>query len=111
LDTVDSDKIGVARICARGEYAAAATKADHRSRAVATVSMVNIGGSARLGWYGDEDPSKNVESLRQTAVQITAEVKGAERAAASYVPAKPDDKSPYILKEASDYYLGPLRRE
>lgn len=107
LETVDSDKIGVLGICAGGGYAVAASKGDHRLKAVATASMVNIGDSARYGWYGDEDPSKHVESLRGAAAQITAEAKGAERAAAPYIPSEPDDKTPRDLKEAGDYYLTP----
>lgn len=107
LDSVDSEKIGVLGICAGGGYAVAAAKGDHRLKAVATVSMVNIGASARLGWDGDEDPSKHVDSLRAAAAQITAEAKGAERAAAPYVPPQPDNTTPRDMKEASDYYLTP----
>jgi dienelactone hydrolase len=84
LDFVDSDKIGVVGICAGGGYAVAAAKADYRLMAVATVSMVNIGDSARLGWYGDEPASKHAETLKQAAQQIKAENNGAERAAAPY---------------------------
>ncbi|KAJ5761733.1 uncharacterized protein N7511_005115 [Penicillium nucicola] len=106
-ETVDAGKIGVVGICAGGGYAVAATKADHRLKAVAAISMVNIGDSARLGWYGDEDSKKHVASLEQAAAQITAEVQGSECAAAPYVPPQLDDQTPYDLKEAHDYYLGP----
>ena len=107
LDSVDSDNIGVVGICAGGGYAVAAAKADHRLKAVAALSMVNIGDSARYGWNGDEDVSKHVDSLRGAAAQITAEAKGSERAAAPYVPPSPDDNTPRDLREASDYYLTP----
>lgn len=107
LDSVDADKIGVVGICAGGGYAIAATKGDHRIKAVATLSMVNIGDSARYGWAGDEDVSKHVDSLRGAAGQVAAEAKGADRAAAPYVPPSPDDKTPRDLREASDYYLTP----
>jgi uncharacterized protein len=85
----------------------AAAKADHRTKAVATISIVNIGDGARSGRYGDEDPSKHIETLKQVAQQISAENKGAEPAHAPYVPADPDDKTPYDLKEACEYYLTP----
>ncbi|KAJ5297590.1 hypothetical protein PENANT_c005G05143 [Penicillium antarcticum] len=107
LDSVDSEKIGVLGICAGGGYAIAAAKGDHRLKAAATVSMVNIGDSARQGWDGDEDVSNKVDSLRAAAAQITAEAKGAERASAPYVPPQPDDKTPRDMREASDYYLTP----
>jgi fermentation-respiration switch protein FrsA (DUF1100 family) len=41
------------------------------------------------------------------AQQISAENKGAEMAAAPYVPPQPDDKTPADLREAHDYYLTP----
>jgi uncharacterized protein len=107
LDFVDPDKIGVVGVCAGGGYAVAAAKADYRLAAVATISMVNIGDSARLGWYGDEPASKHIETLKQAAQQIKAENNGAERVAVPYVPPQPDDQTPYDLKEAHDYYLTP----
>jgi uncharacterized protein len=103
---INPDKIGVVGICAGGGYAVAASKADYRVKAVATVSMVNIGDSARLGWYGDEDPSKHVETLNMAAQQRKAQILNrAERAAAPYVPPWPDHNTPHDLKEAHDYYL------
>lgn len=104
-ESVDAEKIGVVGICAGGGYAVAATKADHRLKAVAAISMVSIGDSARLGWYGDEESGKDI--LEQAAAQITAEARGAERAVAPYVPPQLDDNTPYDLKEAHNYYLGP----
>ncbi|KAF3066022.1 Uncharacterized protein CFAM422_009150 [Trichoderma lentiforme] len=95
------------RICAGGGYAVAAARGDQRLKAVATVSMVNIGDSARLGWDGDEDPLEKLGNLKAAAAQITAEAKGAERVAAPYVPSLSDDKTPRDMREASDYYLTP----
>lgn len=109
-DEVDPDKIGVVGICAGGGYAVAAAKSDYRLKAVATASMVNIGDSARLGWYGDEDPAKHVESLKMAAQQLKTEAENGQTttatAAAPYVPPV-DDKTPYDMKEAYDYYLTP----
>lgn len=107
LDLVDTNKIGVVGICAGGGYAVAAAKADYRLKSVATVSMVNIGDSARRGWFGDEPPSKHVDSLKFAAQQMEAEAKGGEPAAAPYVPAELDDKTPNDMREAHDYYLTP----
>lgn len=107
LDSVDPDKIAIVGICAGGGYAVAATKSDYRLKALATVSMVNIGDSARLGWNGDEQASKHVDTLKLAAQQISSENKGAEAISAPYVPPELDDKTPYDLKEAHDYYLTP----
>lgn len=97
-------RIGVVGVCAGGGYAVAAAKADYRLKAVAAMSMVNLGDSARLGWHGDESPVKHVESLRQAAAQMSAESRGAEPAAAPYVPPHPNEHTPPDLRDGSDYY-------
>jgi len=107
-DFVDPERIGVLGICAGGGYAVAAAKADYRLKAVAAVSLVNIGEIARRGWRGSEDPRKHVKSLKLAAVQMTAEVTvGAERAMAGYVSSTPGQSTPYDLKQAVDYYFTP----
>lgn len=106
-DFVDPEKIGIVGICAGGGYAVAAAKSDHRLKAIATISMVNIGDSARLGWDADEDPKAKAAAFDMTAKQISAENNGAEAVAAPYVPPQPDDKTPFDLKEAGNYYLTP----
>ncbi|KAF3934941.1 hypothetical protein ABW19_dt0207862 [Dactylella cylindrospora] len=107
LDSIDPEKIGVVGICAGGGYAVAASKADYRIKALATVSMVNIGDSFRLGWYGKDPASNHVETLKIAAKQLAAEAKGGESATAPYVPVQCDDTTPFDLKEAADYYLTP----
>jgi fermentation-respiration switch protein FrsA (DUF1100 family) len=67
LGSVDLEKIAVVGICARGGLATAAPKADCWLKALATISMVNIGDSARLGWDGNESPAKHVETQIRSA--------------------------------------------
>ncbi|OKL63503.1 hypothetical protein UA08_01228 [Talaromyces atroroseus] len=107
---VDTDKIGVVGVCAGGGYAVAAAKADYRIRAVAAVSLMNIGDAGRLGWAGDEDPTKHVETIKMISqlLKVEAENGGVEAAAATAPYIQPvDDKTPYDLKEAHEYYLTP----
>lgn len=85
LDFVDSDRISVVGICAGGGYAVAAAKTDYRLKSLATSSMVNIGDPARLGWDGEESPTKYVETFKFAAYQIKAETNVDESASASYV--------------------------
>jgi uncharacterized protein len=107
LDYVDAERIGVWGICAGGGYAVTATMTDHRIKAIGTVSAVNIGASWRRGWYGTGLDSDAVPTLEAAAQQRTAEAKGAEAAFSPYVPAQPDENTPYDLAQASEYYLTP----
>ncbi|KIW94460.1 uncharacterized protein Z519_04436 [Cladophialophora bantiana CBS 173.52] len=107
LDYVDMNRIAVVGICAGGGYAAAAAKGDHRLKAVAMVSAVNIGDGARFGWYGNEQPSSQVANLDQVAQAIQAEAQGTEAATAPYVPPTPGDNTPVDLADAYNYYCTP----
>lgn len=84
-----------------------AWKAYHCLKAVAAVSTVNISDDTRLGWYGDENLTNHAATLDQVAGLLSAENGGAEYAISLYVPATPDDETPFDLKEAYDYYLTP----
>ncbi|MET9213474.1 MULTISPECIES: alpha/beta hydrolase [unclassified Nocardia] len=107
LGYIDAERVGVFGICAGGGYSVAATKTDHRIKALATVSGIDIGSSYRRGWLGTDPDSAAVPTLDAVAGQRTAEAQGAEPAYIPYVPAQPDENTPRDLVEASDYYLTP----
>lgn len=108
LSSVDPDRIAVVGICAGGGYAAAAAKGDHRLKAVATISAVNIGDGNREGWYGTDDVASQISVLDQITGPIQAEaVNGTEPEYINYVPPVPDETTPYDLRDAADYYLTP----
>lgn len=107
LDSVDSERIAVVGICAGGGYAVAAATSDHRIRATAILSALNIGDSDRLGWYGNETVESKLELLDRVAERIRNESEGAEPGFTTYVPALGDTSAPYDLQQAADYYLTP----
>lgn len=106
-DFVDPERIAVVGICAGGGYGVAATKADHRIKALATVSGVNNGDIAREGWLGTDDPTLAADALDNVTAQLTSEAAGGEPAYAFYVPDPPTNSTPYDLVEAFDYYRTP----
>lgn len=107
LDSVDPNKIGVVGVCAGGGFAVDAAKADHRIKAVAGVSTVNMGDSVRRGWNGDEDPTKHVAALDMAAQQMSLESKGAAAVTLPYCPPQLDPNGPYDMTQVFDYYLTP----
>ncbi len=74
---VDVDSIGVLGICASGGYALTAAASDHRIKAIATVSGVDIARQFRLGADGAQDPAIFQGMLDAAASARTAEAAGA----------------------------------
>ncbi|KAF2823887.1 alpha/beta-hydrolase [Ophiobolus disseminans] len=105
LDIVDSERIVVLGICAGGGHAVAAATGDHRIKAAAIVSAVNIGDSNRLGWYGNETAASKIGGLDAAAERIRNESTGAEPGVINYVPQVNDTSAPPDLQDAADYYL------
>lgn len=73
---VDADRIGVLGICASGGYGIAAAATDHRVKAVATVSAVDLGRQFRLGADGTQDPAVIQGMLDAAAAARTAAARG-----------------------------------
>jgi len=75
---IDPGRVGVLGICASGGYAVSAAAADHRIRAVASVSGVDIARQFRLGADGTQDPGVISHLVDQAAAARTAEAAGQE---------------------------------
>ncbi|MBF6132087.1 alpha/beta hydrolase [Nocardia otitidiscaviarum] len=73
---VDAERIGVLGICASGGYALSATGSDHRVRAAATVSGVDVARLFRLGPDGAQDPAVFQGMLDAAAHARTVEARG-----------------------------------
>ncbi|MER7930272.1 alpha/beta hydrolase [Streptomyces sp. NPDC096057] len=85
-EEVDAERIGVLGICASGGYALSATGGDHRVKAVATVSGVDVARQFRLGADGTQDPAVFQGMLDAAAQARTATARGAEPAALPVFP-------------------------
>jgi fermentation-respiration switch protein FrsA (DUF1100 family) len=73
---VDAGRIGALGICASGGYVLPVTASDHRVRAVATVSAVDIARQFRLGAEGTQDPGVFQAMLDAAAQARSAAARG-----------------------------------
>ncbi|AFY02517.1 alpha/beta hydrolase [Bdellovibrio bacteriovorus] len=104
LSFVDQNKIGALGICAGGGYAVGATITEHRIKAVATVSAVDIGAGFRQGWRNTESVATQIKTLEAVAKQRSAEANGSEAMLIPYVPDTTDKVTEPDMIEASEYY-------
>ncbi len=89
---VDKDKIGVLGICGAGGYAIAAAKIDPRMRAIATVSLVDMGERTRKQGFAREaklSAQKRNELLSSMSEQRTKDFKLGRPKYTSNIPTKP----------------------
>lgn len=101
---VDPEKIGVLGICGSGSFAISAAKIDPRMKAIATVSMYDMGSAFRNGLNHSQTPEQRLAFIKSAIEQRFAEFKGAEKA---YIPGtvnKLDDSTPDIQREFFDFY-------
>ena len=104
---VDRSRIGVIGVCGSGGFSLAAAQIDPRIRAVATVSMYDIGQASRQGLAERLDTVALRKSLHAVASHRWAEVDGAERALVIGTPQIITEESSAIDREFYDYYRTP----
>ncbi len=109
LPFVDQERIGVLGICAGGGFAISVAKTEHRIKAVATVSAVDVGQTFRDGWDGKTPVSEQVKTLDAVGKQRSAEAKGSEPMFIPYVPDAIDKGTIPDMVEAHQYYRLPSR--
>lgn len=104
LPIVDSERIGALGICAGGGYAISSATTEHRIKAVATVSAVDIGEGWRKGWRGTATVADQIKTLEAVGKQRTAEANGAAPMMINYVPDSVEGVTEPDMVEASEYY-------
>lgn len=101
---VDRNRIGVIGICGSGGFSLSAAAADPRMKAIATVSMYDMGRDRRQS-LGD---TKTIEERKKELVELGklrwAEFEGAERTFVIGTPETVTEDSPDVAKEFHDYY-------
>jgi fermentation-respiration switch protein FrsA (DUF1100 family) len=109
LDEVDADRIAMLGICASGGYGLTATATDHRIKAIATVSAVDIARQFRYGADGTQDPAVFQGMLDAAAAARAAEARGDGTQTFPIFPATAEEAKAYgqHVWEGYEYYCTP----
>jgi fermentation-respiration switch protein FrsA (DUF1100 family) len=104
---VDRDRIGVLGICGSGSFVISAAKIDPRMKAVATVSMYDMGGVNRNGLKHSTTVEQRKQAIAAAAEQRYVEFIGGETRYTSGTVHKLTEKSNPIEREFYDFYRTP----
>lgn len=105
-DFVDREKIGIIGICGSGSFVISAAKIDPRMKAVATVSMYNIGEMRRSGIRGSVSLEQRKKIIADAAEQRYSSFLGGEQVFVGGAPFKVDENSPATRKHSHAFYHG-----
>jgi fermentation-respiration switch protein FrsA (DUF1100 family) len=101
---VDGERIGAIGICGSGSFVISAGKIDPRMKAIATVSMYDMGAAARNGLRNSVGVEERKKLIRTAIEQRYAEFTGGET---KYIPGTVntlDKNTPPIQREFYDFY-------
>jgi fermentation-respiration switch protein FrsA (DUF1100 family) len=104
---VDAQRIGALGICGGGGYAVSAAAIDHRIRAVATVSMYDLGRARRQGLGDVITYEQRMKTLDEIGEQRTREFRGDTRRDIFGVPLERSANDTENTREFIDYYRTP----
>lgn len=101
---VDREQIGAIGVCGSGSFVVSAAKIDPRIKAVATLSMYDMGAASRNGLRRSVTLEQRRQNLEEAARQRDVEFGGGEDRYISGTPERLDDKSTAIDREFYDFY-------
>ena len=103
-DFIDREKIGVIGICGSGSFAISAAKIDPRIKAIATVSMYDMGSAVRNGLRHSQTLEQRKQLIALAAEQRYKEFLGGDKEYTSGTVHEITEASSAIEKEFFDYY-------
>jgi fermentation-respiration switch protein FrsA (DUF1100 family) len=104
---VDRDRIGVLGICGSGSFAISAAKIDPRMKAVATVSMYDMGAANRNGLRHSLTLEQRKQIIKEAAEQRYVELMGGETKYTSGTVHELNENTHPIQREFYDFYRTP----
>jgi fermentation-respiration switch protein FrsA (DUF1100 family) len=104
---VDRERIGVIGICGSGSFAISAAKIDPRLKAIATVSMYDMGAAVRSGLRHFLTVEQRKQIIKEAAEQRYVEFTGGETRYTSGTVHELNENSTPIEREFYDFYRTP----
>lgn len=104
---VDRNRIGVLGICGSGSFAISAAKIDPRMKAIATVSMYDMGAANRNGLRHAVTVEQRKKAIAEAAAQRDVEFAGGDTLYTSGTVDKLTEHSNAIEREFYDFYRTP----
>ncbi|AFZ60742.1 alpha/beta hydrolase [Anabaena cylindrica FACHB-243] len=104
---VDRNRIGVLGICGSGSFAISAAKIDPRLKAIATVSMYDMGAANRNGLRRSMTLEQRKKAIAAATEQRHVEFTGGETKYTSGTVQKLNENSTAIEREFYDFYRTP----
>ncbi|MGN6280464.1 alpha/beta hydrolase [Frateuria sp.] len=104
---VDRERIGVLGICGSGSFVISAAKIDPRMKAIATVSMYDMGAANRDGLNHSQTVDQRKAIIAASARQRWVEAAGGETKYTSGTVHRLDANTPPVQREFYDFYRTP----
>ena len=101
---IDKERIGALGICGSGSFVISAAKIDPRMKAIATVSMYDMGAANRNGLKHGQTLEQRKETIAQAAQQRYVEFTGGETLYTSGTVHQLDENTHPIQREFYDFY-------
>ena len=104
---IDKERIGALGICGSGSFVISAAKIDPRMKAIATVSIYDMGAANRNGLKHGQTLEQRKETIAQAAQQRYVEFTGGETLYTSGTVHQLDENTHPIQREFYDFYRTP----